>query len=87
MDSSYPNYERCRTKIFIAGEFCQCLMNEYTLCPQAEPCTGMVICAHPDKYKFAIDTSGEQPVHSNYDYLNRNTIHILPGHQVRYWSW
>ena len=72
---SYPNYGKCHTRKIVDGHY-KCLMDKYTLCPQTEPCVGMVICAHPDKYKFAIDASGGQPVHSNFDYLIRNTIHM-----------
>ena len=62
MTSFYPDYERCRTKILIVGEICQCLMNEYSLCPQKKSDLGMPLCKHPDSFKFAGSASGDQPV-------------------------
>jgi hypothetical protein len=55
MSSSYPNYEKCKTKL-IVGDYCKCLMDEYKLCPQ-KTSFGICLCNHPDNYKFAIGAS------------------------------
>ena len=53
MTGQYPKYEKCHTKTQINGEYCKCLMDKYNLCPQKKLCFGIVICLHPDNYKFA----------------------------------
>ena len=51
MRRNYPNYEKCHTML-INGNICECLMNEYNLCPQKIKLSGIGLCVHPDNYKF-----------------------------------
>ena len=53
MRRNYPNYEKCHTML-INGNICECLMNEYNLCPQKINFSGIGLCVHPDSYKFVL---------------------------------